>query len=56
MEVAVDYPGPKDNYPCQGEEWLLIKDRFPRNLNPTAVIFEYGQWPPTEFISERFLS
>ena len=52
MEVVVEYPGPKGNPLCQGEEWLLIKDRFPRRLNSTAVIFEYGQWPPTEYTGD----
>ncbi len=50
MEVVVDYPVQQGNPCCQGEAWLLIKDRFPK-INPrNAVIFEYGQWPPTDFI------
>ena len=49
MEVAVHYAELKGEQPCQGEEWLLIKDRFPKPFQQNSVIFEYGQWPPTAF-------
>ncbi len=52
MEVAVHYVEQKDERPCLGEEWLLIKHRFPKRFQPNSVIFEYGQWPPTEFITD----
>ena len=52
MNVAVNYLGEKGDPSCQGEEWLLIKNRFPKFNPSTAVIFEYGQWPPTDFIRD----
>lgn len=53
IEADVPYSGPRDNQTCQGGEWLLIKERFQKYNQINAVVFEYGQWPPTEYINSN---